>query len=284
VEPIFTSAHLDIQSCWPNSEADVVRYTQQVTPRGREAHAAQVPESTTSTATAPEPVRDWVLKSLGQIFRPNENKEDVLGPNGVLQVCLLAMEPFQGCRIEEIRDGRIPITDLSQRTFPCQNRPLLIEALAEALLNYEESLCHLTEDQRTLPGYFKEGLDRVTVGVKFYADLCARRVLHDKPVTPASVMRNLNNVTKALEALPPAVYQQEAERIKQAYKEQLLLAMCDAFQRYGPPAPHYRKAVVHYSLAVILRRLGIEQAPNHEQIASRISKRLARVERAHRPS
>src|SRR5207302_4395098 len=97
MEPLCQFQHLNIQACWPTSDCDFYRYARQVTPRGRQGRAPRA-----SGESVPETLYDR-LSSLATLSLKTE-----VGacPHGVLQVCLLAMEPFERCKDNELGDMR----------------------------------------------------------------------------------------------------------------------------------------------------------------------------------
>jgi hypothetical protein len=56
--------------------------------------------------------------------------------HGIVQLAILQSTPFQTAVDDQIRDVR-PRLPVGKKQLPCQNRPLLVEALADALMEYE---------------------------------------------------------------------------------------------------------------------------------------------------
>jgi hypothetical protein len=81
MEPPYSFVHIDIQACWPESDREYQAYAHKVTFRGRQARPSEPPQGHSLTMAA--------LRNMLNI--------DV-SDHGVLQVCLLHMPLFQGCK------------------------------------------------------------------------------------------------------------------------------------------------------------------------------------------
>jgi hypothetical protein len=164
MEPPYSFVHIDIQACWPESDREYQAYAHKVTSRGLQARPSEPSQGRLLTMAA--------LRNID------------VSTNGVLQVCLLRMGLFQGCQDDEIRDlhATNPI-----KVFCCQNRPLLIEAFADALLAYEQDLYRITHGVQTLPETGKEVLEELAIALDVYQELYERRRLRNKPATLAQL-------------------------------------------------------------------------------------------------
>src|SRR5262252_6178658 len=89
-------------------------------------------------------------------------------PGDLLRRCLLEMDPFRECQENEVRDPR-PIPGRNDPCFACHNRPLLVQALVEALLIYELALAQMTYKLQTLPWSWRQSLDNLRPAGAIYA-------------------------------------------------------------------------------------------------------------------
>ncbi len=269
MEPFCHFQHLDIRKCWPTSDKDFVRYAAQVTPRGRPG----------AVAPGTLPHASPRLVSVYELGSPNLRPEVGVVPQGVLQVCLLSMAFFQGCRDREIRDSRIPLDHHAQRLFDCPKRPLLIEALADALLKYEGDCCKITQHLQRQPADKQQALEVVIQACYVYVTLHRRRSLASTPVLPADVDMSLRNINSVIEVLTPEHYKLAMGIRTLALKNQLFIAMRAAFTKYGPDPRKHPMVSVDHSIAVILCHLSIEEGTDFKRIVERLRKRFKDEER-----
>jgi hypothetical protein len=155
-------------------------------------------------------------------------------PPSVLQACLLTMEPFQGCKDNELRDSRIALDHLSQRIFACRDRPRLIEALADALLAYEKGRCDSMPGLQRETADIQEALTTLARGSLVYEDAYLSRRLTNRPLTPTRLDKAFKDMESAMEVLTPEHDRGTMQITEVSYKNQLFIAMRDAFTKHGP--------------------------------------------------
>jgi hypothetical protein len=305
MEPLCQFQYLDIQQCWPTSDHDFLRYAAQVTPRGRQgvakgaagaaAFATPLPASTRMLSYSD--LASLTLRSATpgmisglELGYPNIRTEVGACPHGVLQVCLLTMEPFQGCKNNELRDTHVH----SPTVFECSWRPLLIETLADALLTYEEGRCDIMPGLQKEAADMQEALTTLARGCIVYehASLSrGRRGLTNRPLTLKRLNQAFTAMDSAMAVLTPEHYLWAREITEVSYKNQLFIAMRKAFITYVVQklsGMRYPMAAVHESIARIFCHFGVETdsdlrcivdlsgskaGPNYKPIVERLLKR-----------
>jgi hypothetical protein len=209
---------------------------------------------------------------------PDKQWMVILSTHGLLQVCLSRTQSFQDCTADQIRDLRaIPI-----KASRCQDRRLLIETLADALLWYEKRQTAMAADVEGMSNEIRRAWQIVGAGLDAYLDLRKKGKL-PQPVPHTSPKRKTQQrarqiIEQMVQALPPEACMHAARISRTQYRTDLYRDMQAAFADYGPPIKDFPGSAVHYALALILSRLHVEKGTKIVAIADRIRKRLDRIE------
>ncbi len=207
-----------------------------------------------------------------------------LSRHGLLQICLQRLDLFQQCADTEVQDRHVTPIEVRR----CRNRPLLLDALADALLAYEETLGSLEAQAQGMPDHMREALSTVGLAAAIYTHLRARRALAAEPPHPpvrkATIERAEGTFHDIIETLSPADYLRAAGITRAHYRTQSCLRMRDAFLTYGPPRREFPDEAVYHAIALILCHLKVEKvAPDIDTGIPAVVKRLRRrAERAQR--
>jgi hypothetical protein len=203
----------------------------------------------------------------------------------VLQLCVLMSPSFATRRADELWD----LT--RHRCYPCQDRPTLVETLADALLDYAAEWASWELPQ---PARAQDAWRRIELAVHAFLLLRRqRRVLssptlrHLRQNTVRDAARVLRTVVTELSADDYAQigpFPRLARRAHTVRLRALLLDMYRGFVWYGPlqrtrgQLPPYPKRAAYHVMAELLDRLGIlPTKPGQElsDVAQQIRKRLA---------
>jgi hypothetical protein len=202
--------------------------------------------------------------------------EVTLSRHGLLQIALQRIDPFRQCSDAEVEDRRVTAVEAKR----CRNRPLLLEALADALLAYEDTLRTLEADAQGMPDRMNEALSILDLGADVYFDSRARRTLPTPPLKPPlrreKVTEARQTYEKIKQALTPEVWLKVAGITSTHYQTQLCLRMRDAFHTYGPTLREFPNDSIVYAIALILWHFKVEPGTNIDAIADRIQKRIER--------
>jgi len=245
-------------------------------------------------------------KFAEQVSANGLNPDGSLAGCGVLQAFLLMTDVFDVPPINEVRDVR-PFSSrevgTGNRLHLCRNREMLVEALADALLDYE-NLCRspawtLQGEQRWMPvalGFIKKAL--ILQDQRRRKDLWKRKVpsepykglLSFLGVTngPVKEITRSKKTIQTLQAVETAVREfmtltldeyvrlAELDELKRIASSNLLEAMYRAFLQYGPPRAVYPKAAIFEAMATIFTSLELESGVTIGEVAERIRKRHGR--------
>jgi len=253
MEPPHVFQHLDVSSCWPASDEKARQLLQQV-------------------------VDPWAV-GLVRLVGGDPLPEQLVSAHGTLRVCLLHMELFRDCEDDQVQDLRVrPI-----QSFHCQNRPALLVELAHALLAYEELLNAFGQVVPELSARMRSALDDLAIAARWYRELRVRRQISVSQGNPSStkITAAMQTLTTMVQALPPAHSQQRqtGTSLHRYCRVMLFTRMRDGFIQYGPRCRRYPMQALDYSIAMILKQLGIEKEGTPEHIAERFRKRLARADK-----
>lgn len=220
---------------------------------------------------------------LDRVTTQGFDEQGFLNAYGLLQVCLLGCELFRDSPEGHIWDVRDITPRLSR---PCQNRPMLLEALAEVLYVYERQ-CHVTFD---VGQAFRKGLmDICLMGVK-QGDVVLR-LLRERNMVPmnpklhhlrtTTVHSAFETVTRVIEGLTIEDFTNAGfpdpnipSAFTRVYKNSLLVRMRGAFRQYSPL--HYWNGAIHSAIATILKSFGIRDDTGQALTPVAIQKRLQR--------
>jgi hypothetical protein len=263
MDPIIPFLHLKIQACWPESELDEDfshYFSQVIIPR----------------RTCPEAPGYRLLQEYYETRPLSDQKHMVRAEHNIyLQMCLLRMPLFQDCKKDDLRDMRWNQPPACE----CQNRPLLIEALAEALTTYErelnESGWHVIHQ---LPGVLETSIPWLQLTTDIYTELYVRGKLPNAPMRPQKLAQALGVWKRISKTLTLEDYERGVTLTKNVQKTKLVTHMRQAFDSYGPAPRKYPLGALDYSIALILQQCGIETG-EPGRIAKRLSKRLVRAQK-----
>jgi hypothetical protein len=249
--------HLDLHGLLPDAEWSSEtqdQWVSAVTPKGREYV-----------------IRHGGLPSLG------DPGGWVLSRHGLLQVCLLRTELFQNSRDDEILDPR----SSPSKAARCENRPLLIEGCADALLGYEGHLWALEVEAPEIPKAMMEAWATLGLPVRVYSELRRRKYLSGRSprlaLREASLKQAHETLRHVIQTLTPEDYLRAAKISQDYYRTLLYIAIKAAFSLYGPPHQVYRDVAINYAIAVILSAVNVETGPSTTAIAARIGMRIKRA-------
>jgi hypothetical protein len=199
-----------------------------------------------------------------------------LTPHGILQIAILLTLPFTGAADNQVVDVR-PRTPKLKRLQTARDRHSLVESLAEALLEYEQSSCSLVEKVQMIHVGAETLLDTMGIMVATFG------VLRRAGQLPASLThlrsRQVLSAYETLTALHRGLMQRDYYRAAwlrgfnaAALQAVLLRRCCDAFVSFGPP--RYPRDAVYHALAAILNSLGITNAKGRSLTAAAIQRAL----------
>jgi hypothetical protein len=245
MEPPYSFAHINIRACWPASDRDYYRYLDQVTPKGYQCLSMKADH------------QGYVR--LGDFGRREITEQ------GVLQVCLLSMALFQDCAQDQLRDMRSPS---QPRALQCQNRPLLIEVLAGALLAYEEAMEKHAQFMPNWHEWLCQSLKGFEALAEAYDILRARRVPavvmpNGKRLSSTQLNKKIADLAHLVKALETDPYRQQLSAMSASLSERntLVQQMHDALRSHGPGAGDYRKEVAYAAIHHVLSGLEIIPRP-----------------------
>lgn len=248
--PHASFRHITIQACWPTSAEDLDRCVLQVTPKGRSAVVPRLEPPTAHEFAAS------------------------LTPHGILQVCLLCTEPFQGCGSDQIR--LIPLTG-PKKPIPCPDRPLLVESIAEALLQYEKERRQLTEAPEVLQQATVQSLQ--LVGTMVLNSLYWRSKKRHRGPTSSQHAKTLNDAYRMLAteiaSLTIEDYVQLSHK-SSICSQMLTIRMAEAFTRHGPLG--YGRVALSRHIATIVRQLKIKDG-TLLKVSQTVRQRINRYEK-----
>jgi hypothetical protein len=268
--------HLTVSTCLPNWKEDDPRwhnYTPVVTPSGQYRKTTPSPSVVLSPLIrrkpAPPPVQYAGTPPFG-----SQGLAALFHPTGVLQIGLLRTEPF--CFGEE---GTTPSNEIwakHQRPFKkfsCQNRPRLLEALAQALLSYECALRAL----KTSPLAVMELLLGQVLDIRqLVLSFLTLRQEEKLPTRVRKLPHHYDTIAKAFDKITSVLCcmtTDDVERMRIINQEDacttLIHALWDALETHGP-ARKYSATARRYTIATILIQFGIKTPdttkPQTEQI------------------
>jgi hypothetical protein len=191
-----------------------------------------------------------------------------LAPEGLLQVCILWSPPFREAPPDMIRDVRLPATHCP-KDDRCRDRPLLVETLADALMQYER--IRGQRDRKTPP-------DDVLELSSLQASLNVIRRELDVVLACADP-RHCRKLQAAFELIVGELTTTRAarrvgreSRSRALLAQRLYMTMKAAFQHYGPE--RYPNDAIYHVMATILNPLGITNRRGGEITAAAIQRDL----------
>jgi hypothetical protein len=223
------------------TDSDVAQYTERVTAKGRDA-------------------------------------EGNLIPHGILQICILQSLPFQTPHNHQVRDIRPGVPRLKQ-LGDAKHRPMLVESIADALLEFEHFYCRLGDKLRDIHADAEAVIDTLDKMIKTF------EILRAKGKLPPSLKHLRSRDVKAAHETLATVHKSLTRRdyLRAAWLRGLPLQrvgtyrICrlqQAFLQYGPLK--YSAEAIYYSIAAILRHVGEEKGSDLSKVAGRLRKRLQR--------
>ncbi len=214
--------------------------------------ASQKPSPGLSTATAEKIVQRMAELGGTQAIASRE-----------FEPRLLQTSLFQECG-EEYIWGETPSTP--KRTFLCQNRPMLVRALAEALIQYELLARRLA---KSIPQKAQQdtlaALERIEQSLALMPTRRQHASTH-RPRRP-TINKAWSIVQEAIRTLSVEDYVRVAKARRREARMHLLNTMCHTFAAYGPSA--YTQTAVYNGIAIILLHFEIEKG-TPEKVAARL--------------
>jgi hypothetical protein len=221
--------------------------------------------------------------------------ETIFTKHGVFQICLLETKPFETESQHEIQVLRRKDARPSPvKIYACPQRPALLDALADLLLQYEE---HHDTDERfghQTATAAKRAQTVVDVAVVAYELLRSEKKLsqsaRDFRMPGAQQAPTRQQIRKAyllisglLASLTPKDYAQvplfpfpRPRLLVRSLVRSLVYSMMDAFQYYIPKA---KKEEILFSIAAILQKMQVIDGDDYRKGAQNIRKLLERFKR-----
>ena len=193
----------------------------------------------------------------------------------VIKVALLSLPFFQQCAVDEIVD----MHSNPPRPLPCPTVQRLVERLTRALLDHEDTLSESTTFVSRRPQVLAAYLRHLEWAQDIYIRQYQRRRLTYRPVTPDQIKNADGVYTLMLEALDVPHYMEGWHFDPTLLCNELIHEMRHVFQdRIAWPRTYHRSrsACIDYWIALILKRFGVEEGKDEEQIMRRFRKRLYR--------
>ena len=251
MEVYYRFQYLHIQDLWPASDEELSHYAHQV--------------RLLWNADVPEPLRS-VLMEMSLAMEPLERIVSRT-PSAIIQVCLLRTKLFRDCEDDQIRDSRdIKSWPQGQGVFLCRDRALLIQKLADTLLQCEYALQAFVTGTKARRAQWEQVLAFARAENDAYSSLYwgTRRLaarsrkfglLSPTQFTAAEqYLRQLQQAIPAVETLPLKSLLDTSTRLS------VLVHLYVALRCYGPSKDDgYTEDAVYYAMAEILMGFGIEK-------------------------
>jgi hypothetical protein len=195
-----------------------------------------------------------------------------------LQICLLQTTPFHDRHEGQIGDWHAdPVVSL-----PCQNRPLLVEKLANALLEYEDRMRDIKEEVPEIIRDMRKALWLLQVSGQLYLKRRGQptQAVHSGDVSrPTRWQQRLERAHQTyatvLQRLTPTDYIWAADLSEKESRGRLCQHIYDSFKEHGPQRKFHGTAIYH-AMALVLKEVGLEDG-EAEKISSRFRRRIGRA-------
>jgi len=253
---------LDVKACFPGNGEElreaVLQYEQHISPKAVGWYRLLTPSGLNFVS---DPA---ILHSFGDMT-----------DHDILQIAICKTEPFQAGsnQVLDMRNG-------FQRHYPCRDRRQLIEALADALLDFDRTLRGIAKAPKALRDNTLHSIGHIGILIQHFIE--HRKMVHIPAHSPLRYKRNRDILKEVMGSIfdifgmfTLADWARIGQRFQRTAFDECLANMHKAFKDYGPQKAYVDKAI-YKSLSVILVRLAVDQTLDLAATPSALERRLQR--------
>jgi hypothetical protein len=201
----------------------------------------------------------WPLLYTGITAEGLHRNSIELTPYGIIQICVLQTTPFHECDDDKIREARC----IRPRPFyTCDNRPLLIQDLAQALLDLDTGVRDIAQEIERYEVGMRDAIN-VIANVRMYTALA--KVQKRFIVRQKAEVDDMKDIEKRLKPhfrrMSNVSLPGQMQRYRSNYLENMMNDCYAAFMRYGPRRRYSTKSLCA-ALSSILDSFKLLEAVN----------------------